>query len=119
MTLTKIILSIDGKTIDLSFEKRVNIIDVIIEIDRKKGKNRYNLLHSLYNPRENRFYNQIGINAYTNTGEYLNLRQAPLQMLPFQSKLYILTKGPCISDFDEVIPYEEFVELVNNKRQES
>jgi hypothetical protein len=83
-----------------------------MQIERQENRAKYSLLHPLYNPQKKRFYRQIGINGYTKDRMFINLREEPLQTLPDNSAVYISTKGPCITDFDPIIPYEEFLKAI-------
>jgi hypothetical protein len=105
---------VDGKEIGLDSSNEKNIISLLMQIDPEENDQTYGLLHAIFNPKENRFYRQIGINAYTEKGDFINIREDPLQILPENSRIYILTKGPCISDFDQILPYNEFFKLIKD-----
>ena len=107
-------VSIDGRRFELDLDEQANIIDVIIQVERQENRAKYSLLHIVYNPKKKQFYGQIGINSYTEDRMFINLREEPLQILPDHSTVYISTKGPCISNFDPIISYKEFLRMINS-----
>jgi hypothetical protein len=109
----KVTVSVDGQKYELNFGKKVNIIDVILKTEKKENRKKYSLLHILYNPKKKQFYKQIGISVYTTEKKFINLREDPLQILQNKSTVYLNTQGPCIGDFEPILPYEEFLKALN------
>jgi len=100
--------------------ERVNIIDVINEVDKViRGKGEFpskhykSLLHCVYNPVEERFYEQAGINAYTKLQKFLDVRNNPKMELPDGTLVILIPEGGCITAREEVLDYETFRRAVS------
>ena len=128
MRMKKIILKIQepsinrivGNELELILHERVNVIDLIREADkiiRSKGrfpsKHYESLLHCVYNPVEERFYEQTGINAYTASQKFLDARNNPEMKLPDGTIVILLPEGGCITAREEVLDYEKFKEAIS------
>ena len=70
------------------------------------------LLHMVYNPVENRFYKQVAITAYKESGQSLNVREDPKKELAEGITVTLIPAGGCISEWEEAMKYEEFVKAV-------
>lgn len=84
------------------------MLDVIQEIDRMiktktasfpvKG---YNSLQSMvWHPIEQRFYTQVGVQAYTATEPFLNVRENPRKPLPNEVTIILVPQAGCTSDWE-------------------
>jgi len=111
------------KELELYLEDKSNIIDVINEVDkiilaRDKfpSKDYGSLLHWIYNPIEQRFYEQTAIHAYTESNPFLNVRNNPRMGLPDNTTIILIPGGPCISAGDKPISYEDFKNSLNQLR---
>jgi len=128
MTLKKITVEIQesginekiGKKITLFLYEKASFIDVIEEIDkiiRRRGKfpsDCYGcLLHWIYNPIENRFYEQSGIHVSVPSQPFINVRENPKIELPYDTNIILLPTGPCASSPDKVLSYKEFLEAIS------
>jgi hypothetical protein len=108
-----------GDEIDLSLDDGITILDVIDAVDdifEEKGgfpiTDYKSLMHMVYNPIEKRFYNQVAITAYAINGNerrILNIRKNPRQELANFTTIILVPEGVCITDFEEPIPYTEFL----------
>ena len=106
-----------GKKITLFLYEKANFIDVIKKIDKiilRRGKfpsDYYGcLLHWIYNPIENRFYEQSGIHVSSPSQPFINVRNDPQMKLPYDTTIILLPTGPCASSPDKVLSYKEFSE---------
>ncbi len=111
-TINKVI----GRELNLLLNEKDNLIDAICEVDKMiNSKGRFpvpdyqSLLHMVYNPVENRFYNQVAITAYKEPGQSLNVREDPKKELPEEITVTLIPAGGCISEWEEAMEYEEFV----------
>ena len=109
-----------GDKLNLTFEERASVIEVINEVDRLiRSKGGFpvpayqSLLHMVYNPRENRFYKQAAIVAYKATGEMLNVREKPEQELPENAAVILIPAGGCISEWEEAVSPQEFLKVMH------
>lgn len=109
-----------GDELELLVDEDANVIDVINEADkiiRSKGKfpseHYKSLLHWVYNPLEERFYEQTGINAYTPSQKFLNVRNNPKMKLPNNTTIILIPEGGCITAREEVIDYETFCKAIS------
>jgi hypothetical protein len=91
-----------------------NVITVINEVDHlidQKGdfplSDYESLLHMIYNPLRNRFYNQVAVAAYLEGGDMINLRADPKQNLPAGATVVLIPSGGCISEWEIAIDYQE------------
>jgi len=82
-TVNKII----GREMNLLLDERADLIGAIGEVDKMiKSKGSFpvpdyqSLLHMVYNPVENRFYKQVAITAYKQSGQTLNVRDNPKKL---------------------------------------
>jgi hypothetical protein len=109
-----------GNELELLVHEDANVIDVINEADkiiRSKGKfpSEYykSLLHWVYNPVKGKFYEQTGINAYTASQKFLNVRNDPKMKLPNDTTIILIPEGGCITAREEVIDYETFCKTIS------
>jgi len=109
-----------GRELDLTLNEKTNLIDVITEVDkmiRSKGNfpisDYLSLLHMIYNPVENRFYNQVAISAYKQSGQMLNVRDDPKKELPNGTTVTLIPAGGCISEWEEAIDHGEFLKTTS------
>ena len=108
-----------GSELDLELSDEANAITVINEADRlihQKGgfplSDYKSLLHMIYNPVTNRFYNQVAVTAYLESGDMVNLRTDPKQNLPAGATVVLIPSGGCISEWETAINYQEFKQAV-------
>jgi len=104
-----------GSELHLQLDDKANLVDAIKEVDRVLNERggfplaEYrSLLHMIYNPVENRFYNQVALAAYKEGGDMINLRVDPKQTLPVNVTVVLIPSGGCISEWEEAIDFEEF-----------
>jgi deoxycytidine triphosphate deaminase len=109
-----------GNELELFLHERANVIDAINEVDkiiRSKGKfpsEHYgSLLHWVYNPVEERFYEQTAISAYTASGKFLNIRNNPKIELPDDTTVILIPEGGCVTAREEVLDYETFCKAIS------
>ena len=116
--LTKIL----GDEVDLALDSGATFLDVVNAIDKmiaEKGSfpiDGYgSLLHMIYNPIEERFYNQVAITAYGIDGDernLLNIRKNPRQELASFTTIILVPEGVCITEFEKQIEYTEFLKAI-------
>ena len=113
-----LINKIIGSELTLLLDK-ANLINAISEADKiinDKGKfpvpNYQSLLHMVYNPVQNRFYKQVAVSAYDESGQLLTVRDAPKKALPEKAIVVLIPAGGCISEWEEAIGYEEFLKAL-------
>ena len=101
--------------LNLLLNDEANLIDVIKEVDKvisSRGKfplpDYQSLLYMIYNPFENRFYKQVAVTAYKESGWLPNMRDSPKKELPEGITIILIPTGGCISEWEEAIDYEEF-----------
>lgn len=114
-----ILSEIVGDEVNLTLSDGTSILDVINAVDRiiaEKGgfpiTDYGSLMHMIYNPIENRFYNQVAVTAYGINGDertILNIRKNPKQALADFTTIILVPEGVCITDFEKPIPYEVFL----------
>jgi len=104
-----------GAELLLQLDNKANCIDVINEVDRLINERGgfpllgyRSLLHMVYNPVENRFYKQAAVSAYKEGEGMINLRADPRQQLPADVTVVLIPAGGCISEWEEVVDFEEF-----------
>jgi len=104
-----------GSELNLLLDDKANLVDAIREVDKlinKKGgfplPHYQSLLHMVYNPVENRFYNQVAVTAYIEPDKVLNVRENPTKELPEGTTIILIPTGGCISEWEEAINYGEF-----------
>jgi len=115
-TINKVI----GRELNLLLSEKANLIDIISEVDRiinSKGSfpvpDYQSLLHMIYNSVENRFYKQVAITVYSQSGQMLNVREDPKKELPEGITATLIPAGGCISEWEEAIDYEEFLKATS------
>jgi len=108
-----------GRELNFSLDDKATLIDVINEADKiisSKGAfpipHYKSLLHMVYNPVKNRFYKQVAITAYDETGQTLNIRDDPKRELPTGITITLILAGGCISEWEEAISYQEFLKTL-------
>lgn len=104
-----------GRELSLQLNDKANIVDAINEADkmiRSEGSFPIppyrSLLHMIYNPVKNKFYKQVAITAYDESGQMLNIRDNPKQELSAEITITLIPVGGCISQWKEAIGYEDF-----------
>ena len=109
-----------GRELNLLLNEKANLIDAISEVDKtinSKGSfpvpDYQSLLHMIYNPVENRFYKQVAITAYKQSGQTLNVRDDPKKELPEGITVTLIPTGGCITEWEEAIDYEEFLKATS------
>jgi len=109
-----------GRELNFSLDDKANLIDVISELDKminSKGSfpasDYRSLLHMVYNPVENRFYKQVAITVYKQSGQMLNVRGGPKKELPEEITVTLIPAGGCISEWEEAMSYEEFLKAIS------
>ena len=110
-----------GRELNFLLGDKANLIDAISEVDKtisSKGSfpvpSYQSLLHMIYNPVENRFYKQVAITAYKESGRLLNVREDPKKELPERITVTLIPAGGCISEWEEAIVYEKFLKATLN-----
>jgi len=110
-----------GSELNLLLNDKANLIDAINEVDKminSKGSfpvpDYRSLIHMIYNPVENRFYKQVAITAYKQSGQMLNVRDDPKKELPEAITVILIPAGGCISEWEEAIDYEEFLRIISH-----
>jgi hypothetical protein len=105
-----------GRELDLLLNDRTSLVGAISEVDKiinSKGSfpvpDYRSLLHMIYNSVENRFYKQVAITAYSQSGQMLNVRDDPKKELSEGVTVTLIPAGGCITDWEEAINYEEFL----------
>jgi len=105
-----------GNELNLLLNDEANLIDVIKGVDKaisSRGKfslpDYQSLLHMLYNPVENRFYKQVAVTAYKESGWLPNVRDFPKKELPGGINIILIPAGGCISEWEEAMDYKEFL----------
>lgn len=105
-----------GRESTLLLCDKANLLDAINEVNKvinSKGSfpvpDYQSLLHMIYNPIENRFYKQVAITAYKQSGQMLNVRDDPKKEMPEAMTVILIPAGGCISEWEEAIDYKEFL----------
>jgi len=103
-----------GRELNLLLDDKANLIDAISEVDKMINSKRsfpvsdyQSLLHMIYNSVENRFYKQVAITAYEQSGQMLNVRDDPKKELPEGITVTLIPAGGCITEWEEAIDYEK------------
>jgi len=109
-----------GRELNLLLNENANIIDAINEVDKViKSKGSFpvlhygSLLHMVYNPVENRFYEQVAITAHKPSGKILNVRANTTQEFPDGITIILIPAGGCITAWEEAIDYEKFLSTIS------
>jgi hypothetical protein len=109
-----------GSKLNLLLNDKADLVDVIKEVDKmlnNTGKfpvpNYQSFLHMIYNPIENRFYKQVAVTAYKESGQMLNVRKEPRKELPEGVTVILIPTGGCISEWEEAIDYKEFLKMIS------
>ncbi len=107
-----------GSELNLLLDDEANLIDAINEVDKiinSKGHfpvlDYQSLLHMIYNPVRNKFYKQVAITAYK-SGQVLNAGEDPKKKLPEDATVILVPAGGCITEWEEVLDYEEFLKAI-------
>ncbi len=105
-----------GDEAELLLDDAASILDAIDELDKmiaKKGEfplREYgSLLHMVYNPLENRFYKQVAVIAYGQSGGMVNVRKNLNEELPDGTKVILVPEGVCITEWEKSVEYEVFL----------
>ena len=108
-----------GSELILLLRDKGNLIDAISEVDNmisSRGTfpvpNFQSLLHMVYNPLENRFYKQADVTAYVESGQMINVREAPKKALPEGVTVIVIPAGGCISEWEEAVDYRDFLKAM-------
>ena len=59
------------------------------------------LLHMVYHSREDRFYKQVAVQAYTASNPFISLRENPRMSLPNRVTIILVPEGGCTTDWEE------------------
>jgi hypothetical protein len=109
-----------GNELNLLLNDEANVIDALIEADKiinDKGEfsvpDYRSLLHMVYNPVTDRFYNQVAVAGSDQSGHILNVRENPRKRLPEVANIIIIPTGGCISEWEEAIDYEQFLKAMS------
>ena len=101
--------------LSLELNGDANLVTAVNEVDRlidQRGGfplSEYgSLLHMIYDPVENRFYNQVAVAAYMEGGDMVDLRADPKKKLPAGITVVLIPSGGCISEWEEAIDHQEF-----------
>jgi hypothetical protein len=112
-----------GRELNLTLHENANLIDALMQVDETiKSKGNFpvpdykSLVHMVYNPIENRFYKQVAITAYKQSGEMLNVRENPEKEILDGITIILMPAGGCISEWEEAINHEEFLEALKHLR---
>jgi len=105
-----------GRELNLLLNDKASLVGAISEVDKtinSKGSfpvpNYRSLLYMIYNPVENRFYKQVAITVYNQSGQMLNMRDDPKKELPEGITVTLIPVGGCITEWEEAVDYEEFL----------
>ena len=108
-----------GSELNLELDDEASVIAAISKVDRlvdQKGdfplSDYKSLLHMIYDPVRNRFYNQVAVTAYLEGGDMINLRADPKQNLPADVTVVLIPSGGCISEWEIAIDFREFKRAV-------
>ncbi len=115
-TINKVI----GRELYILLEDNTSLVDAIREVDEMINRqggfpvSEYrSLLHMVYNPVENRFYKQVAVIAYDESGQSLNMREDPKKQLPAGTTVTLIPAGGCISEWEEAINHENFLTAIS------
>jgi len=115
-----------GRELNLLLNDKASLVDAISEVDKIiNSKESFpvpdygSLLHMIYNPVENRFYKQVAITAYNQSGRMLNVRDDPKKELPKGTTATLIPAGGCITEWEEAINYEEFLKSTSHRQPRS
>jgi hypothetical protein len=94
---------------NLVLDDNASILDAIRaadeEIKKKVGKfpvaKCRSILHMVYHPREDRFYKQVAVQAYTASNPFISLRENPKMSLPDEVVIILVPQGGCTTDWEE------------------
>ncbi len=107
-----------GDEAELLLDDTASILNAIDELDKmmaKKGgfplREYGSLLHMVYNPLENRFYKQVAVIAYGQSGGMVNVRKNPNDELPDGAKVILVPQGVCITEWEKPMEYEVFLKV--------
>jgi len=106
----------------LSLPEEASLVDAINEVDgmiKSKGDfplaEYHSLLHMVYDPVKNRFYNQVAVTAYREPGEMVMVRDNPRAVLPEGVTVVLIPSGGCVGEWEEAIDYEKFHKALSGK----
>lgn len=105
-----------GSEVVLPLSEDGSLVDAINEVDRmisSKGEfpleEYHSLLHMVYDPTKNRFYNQVALTAQRKPGETLMVRDTPKASLPDEITVVLIPSGGCVTEWEDAIDYESFL----------
>lgn len=108
-----------GRELNLLLNAKASLVDAIIEVDKiinSKGSfpitDYRSLLHMIYNPVKGRFYKQVAVTAYKQSGQTLSVRDDPRKELPSGITVTLIPAGGCISEWEEPLSCEEFLKCM-------
>ncbi|UCE57808.1 MAG: hypothetical protein JSW19_01015 [Candidatus Bathyarchaeota archaeon] len=108
-----------GRELNLFLNAKAGLLDAIIEVDKiinSKGSfpipDYRSLLHMIYNPVKGRFYKQVAVTAYKQSGQTLSVRDDPRKELPGGITVTLIPAGGCISEWEEPLSCEEFLKCM-------
>jgi hypothetical protein len=111
-----------GRELNLLLDDKASLVDAIREVDKiinSTGSfpvsNYRSLLHMIYNPVQNKFYKQVAITAYNQSGQMLNVRDDPKKELPEGTTVTLIPAGGCITEWEKAINYEEFLKSTSQQ----
>jgi hypothetical protein len=111
-----------GSELDLLLNDKANVLDAINEVDRQianKGgfplPDYRSLLHMVYNPVANRFYKQVAVTAQDEQNKMVNVRENPKKELLERTTIILIPAGGCISDWEEVVDYKDFLKALSER----
>jgi len=97
--------------LQLLLEDNASTLDAIKAVDeelrRRCGKfpvkGFESLFQMVYHPYEDRFYNQVAIQAHVKSKPFLNVRESPKTPLPSETVIILVPHGGCQTDWEEPV----------------
>lgn len=95
--------------LQLQLEDDASVLDIIKTADQliKERCGQFpvrgyrSLLQMVYHPYENRFYNQVAIQAYTRSNFFVDARGKPRFPVPDKTTVVLVPEGGCATDWEE------------------
>ncbi len=99
------------KGLELLLEDTACVLDVIKAVDEQMKrrcekfpvKGFKSLLHMTYHPKEERFYKQVALQAWTKSQSFVNVRENPKMRLPKDVTLVFIPEGGCVTGWEEIM----------------